>query len=542
MAASWMQSPFDHEFDILVENELKKWKVPGLSISVVHGPNTYSKVRKTTTVENQALISVKAYGVAEVHSESDPTTDQPPTQRMMSTNTLFPTCSTTKAFTGAATSIVIQDSKSTVSPISWNTPLASLIPEDFSLEDASTTQIITLEDALSHRSGMPEHGWTLAFMPKNDITIQDTVRTMKHFPLASAPRTKYNYSNHMYIAVSHALEKHTGQPLGEIMKKRIWEPLGMHETFFSTKDAKADTSTTHSFAQGHDWVSNEEGGVFVPLPNNDWQVNSGAGAIVSNVSDYALWIRELIERKRPLEGHGSLIEPRTFHFQNDDLNIPAPYHAYALGWFVDHYRGHNFYSHPGGWPGFGSWVGFIPEKQFGFAIMGNSFSARYAAFRLGTYLLDKQLGMPYDAVHEGQINDCIARHSTEWHARLEKKTVEEAKRELYGTLLEPPIPHALPLPKYAGKYKHPSNISLTLKEHSESLKADLHDRVIPCELSVVHASGEFFVGTIHNRVQNLMPPFAVEFHIDVSGAVIKVGLLLEHALEGKKIWFERCEE
>lgn len=38
------QSPFGDEFDILVKKQLEKWKVPGLSIAIIHGPNTYTKV------------------------------------------------------------------------------------------------------------------------------------------------------------------------------------------------------------------------------------------------------------------------------------------------------------------------------------------------------------------------------------------------------------------------------------------------------------------------------------------------------------------
>ncbi|KAJ5425906.1 hypothetical protein N7465_000976 [Penicillium sp. CMV-2018d] len=65
------------------------------------------------------------YGKAELldHSTGRPS-------REMTTNALFVTCSTTKACTGATTSIAIQDSKATESPIYWDTPVASLIPED----------------------------------------------------------------------------------------------------------------------------------------------------------------------------------------------------------------------------------------------------------------------------------------------------------------------------------------------------------------------------------------------------------------------------
>ena len=36
---------FDAEFDALVATALEQWKVPGLSIAVLHAPNIYSKVR-----------------------------------------------------------------------------------------------------------------------------------------------------------------------------------------------------------------------------------------------------------------------------------------------------------------------------------------------------------------------------------------------------------------------------------------------------------------------------------------------------------------
>lgn len=42
------QSPFDDGFDTLVKEQLDKWKVPGLSIAIIHGPNTYTKVRNPT--------------------------------------------------------------------------------------------------------------------------------------------------------------------------------------------------------------------------------------------------------------------------------------------------------------------------------------------------------------------------------------------------------------------------------------------------------------------------------------------------------------
>lgn len=45
MPATAKRSPFDAVFDQLVAETLEAWKIPGLSIAVVHGTHTYSKAR-----------------------------------------------------------------------------------------------------------------------------------------------------------------------------------------------------------------------------------------------------------------------------------------------------------------------------------------------------------------------------------------------------------------------------------------------------------------------------------------------------------------
>ena len=461
--------------------------------------------------------------------------------REMKTDALFAACSTTKAFTGAATSIAIQDSQSTQYPIHWSTTLASLISDDFVLDDGYATKNITLEDALSHRTGMPQHNWTLALFPKDGPTLGSIVRSMRYMPLATPLRTKYHYSNHMYIAVSHAMEQHIGDSLGNFMKKRIWEPLGMSETYFGAAEARKNPSSTMKLVQGYDWIPTKEGGDFVQRPDNDWPANSGAGAIVSNVLDYARWVRELIEREGPLKGHETLTDPRIIYYQNEDLDLPAPFHTYALGWVVDIYRGQYIYSHGGGWPGYASWVGFIPDKKFGFVVMGNSSSARYAAFKLVTYLLDKHLDLPVDPVYQEKIAACSLRQAKEWHGGLKNENPDTSKQRLFPWLPDPPIPHTLPLSKYAGTYKHLTQTTITFNADSKYLSADLRDRVIPCELCLDHASGESFIGRIHREGLNLMPPFSVEFCLDSGGVVKRIGLCLEPDMKGENIWFERCE-
>lgn len=86
----------------------------------------------------------KGYGFAEFP-------DKPVTP-----HTLFQGASTTKSFTASLAALLVDDN-STYNNIKWTTPIHDIVGNDFVLKDPYTTTHITLEDALSHRTGIPRH-------------------------------------------------------------------------------------------------------------------------------------------------------------------------------------------------------------------------------------------------------------------------------------------------------------------------------------------------------------------------------------------------
>ena len=78
------------------------------------------------------------------------------TPKPVTPSTLFYTGSTTKSFTAAAMSLLVDDTTN-YSNIEWSTPISKLIRDDFVMEEEYATGHITIEDALSHRTGMPRH-------------------------------------------------------------------------------------------------------------------------------------------------------------------------------------------------------------------------------------------------------------------------------------------------------------------------------------------------------------------------------------------------
>jgi CubicO group peptidase (beta-lactamase class C family) len=68
--------------------------------------------------------------------------------------TLFNAASMTKAFIGGAASLLVDDEEHP--NVRWDTPVSELLRDDFVLVDGRYTDVVTLEDILSHRSGLPE--------------------------------------------------------------------------------------------------------------------------------------------------------------------------------------------------------------------------------------------------------------------------------------------------------------------------------------------------------------------------------------------------
>lgn len=113
--------------------------------------------------------------------------------------------------------------------VEWTTPLSQVIRDEFVMASDYATTHITLEDALSHRTGLPLHD--LSRGRRNATTPADTVRGLRHLPLAAEPRTRFQHSNIMFVTVDYAIERLTGLTLGDFWHNIIWTPLGMTSTY-----------------------------------------------------------------------------------------------------------------------------------------------------------------------------------------------------------------------------------------------------------------------------------------------------------------------
>lgn len=307
--------------------------------------------------------------------------------------TLWYAGSTTKAFTAGVLAHMIDSKKYPELSSGWQTPIVSIIRDDFVLQDQSATQHTTLEDAVCHRTGQfdPGLGW------QNNSTIKEIVRNMRNYPLSFPPRTKFQYNNDMFCVLSHVIETLTGKWIGKVFQDMFWRPLNMNATYLDLQQAM---DAPQHLSTGYRWDKNSE--EYVALDNLPTGPISGAGAIISNVVDYAKWIQCLLREGDPLnkDTHQDIRTPRFIEEPTPKQGLDVS--LYGLAWWRTTLHGHVVYWHSGSTGTHGTLVYWLPHVDYGVVMMMNYPSParqvlmrRLVEDRLGTAPKDR-----YNISHE----------------------------------------------------------------------------------------------------------------------------------------------
>ncbi|KAG9962154.1 beta-lactamase/transpeptidase-like protein, partial [Aureobasidium melanogenum] len=512
-------------------------------------------------------------------------------------DTLWFTGSTTKAFTAAAAALMVQDTAE-YPEVSWSSPLSTLLPGDFALQDDYYTSHITLEDALSHRSGLPRHDLAYGWSEGREPDALDIIRTMKHLPLTAEPRTKWQYCNLMYGTVGQALAMLSGIDFSDMLKKLIWEPIGMRSTTTSTKEAMAarDKNGQRTLSRGYFWNKDH----YLPEPYVNLDSLAGAGATISSVNDYALWIQALLNAGTNDSSaineaiYKDLTGARTIMGGLFDTIQPIP-PLYALGWINIMAGAHEVITHSGSVTGFGANVYIFPGEEIGLVSMANTMGSSNQAGALIFIEILKRLGKASsvnDTAHLDSLHESLVSHP-----KAHKHSSSAINDKHISTGPDLPLPGSLV--DYIGSYHHPAygvfNVSLVEDERNHygghgagsqepfsatSVKSSLRIvpsvRTWPFEISLKHKSNTLFATKIywvHGQgdvgdecikertvrsgssevkcrqeifLEPLMEARAV-FEHDLNGEVTKLGVELEPEMLQKNeskwrdgmIWFEK---
>ncbi|PYI26038.1 beta-lactamase/transpeptidase-like protein [Aspergillus indologenus CBS 114.80] len=510
-------TPLDGDFEREVYEALKLWKIPGIAIAVVDGESTWTE----------------GYGIADLASSTK-----------VEANTLFYGGSTTKAFTAALMSMLVEDN-GRYPHVQWSTPVCELIRDDFVLDHPGRTADTTIEDILSHRTGLPGHDFSMGSVHAGQqATVQDVVRSLRFLPAAAPPRTTYIYNNAMYIVASHLIQTVTGEELRSLFQRSIWDPLGMSHTYLRLEDALAGQEP---LAKGYaDESATDDDPQYEEVPWKARPEISGAGAIISSVGDYAKWVHALMNPETSSSSSSSsgdstattsLSAAVCADVGTARTLIPPPSDpflrpmAYCLGWNRYVYRGVEILTHDGGIDGFGAEIAMIPALKYAVVTMANStYTANFGGTCLVYKLIDDKLGI-------------AAEDRYDWTQKYMDAYNANAVSYFYPTLPDPPRPGpTLPLAAYAGLYWHDGYGALELvldaadgKLHATRTQAQY---TTACALTFEHVSGDFFTATV--AVVGAQTVVPAEFALSPAGVPRAIGIGWEpHLGTEKRTWMRR---
>ncbi|RWA13062.1 hypothetical protein EKO27_g2043 [Xylaria grammica] len=423
-----------------VEKLMKKYHVPGVAVAVIEGERTFSA----------------GYGLASLDPPKPCTAD-----------TLFDIASSSKSLTAASVGLLVRDNDK-YPDVQYESIMSNLLPDDFVMSGQGYTEGVTVDDILSHRTGLPRHDESfIGLRSAQPDDARSVTRNLRNLAVTEPLRSKYQYNNIMYTVATYLVEKKSGLAFADFLQEHFFGPLEMHSTHLQPERART-FGLGDRIALGYSWDKESERYTgFEPLDSPEAQ---GAGSIITSVNDYIKWVKAMMNQEHPVdeEVYKGLTKMRTFATQDADNRDPftSPV-VYAAGLEIFYYRGHIVIGHDGSFSGFGSRHFFVPEFKLGGAIFGNAGNAGDIATILSRELIDEVLGVP---LSERPDWDKVM---TDENLKYENDPKEEEMRRV---LREDAQPQKMPLSAYTGEYWNPGYRGMTVEVKDNKLLINATDR------------------------------------------------------------------
>jgi methyl acetate hydrolase len=218
-------------------------------------------------------------------------------RQAMTTDTVFAIFSTTKAITGTAVLQCVEEGR-----LDLDAPAKNYVPDIGKLEVLTgfddkgnpklraPTRDITTRMLMLHTAGLGYDFFNANYFRLAQERGQPTVVTCSkaslNTPLLFDPGDKWEYGSNIDWA-GQVVESIRGKRLGEVMKERIFAPLGMEDIAFSLTPAmRSRLATIHQ---------READGSLTPLPDMQLppepEVHMGGHGLYGSIGEYMKFIR-----------------------------------------------------------------------------------------------------------------------------------------------------------------------------------------------------------------------------------------------------------
>lgn len=233
--------------------------------------------------------------------------------------------STTKHFTALAFLLLCEEGRAGL-----DDPVGRYLPELHAV-----SRNVTMRQLMGHTGGLRDamalsmtiNGPRAPLTDAQLVALYETIDDVEF-----QPGTSWSYNNGGYVLLTAAIERIAGESLGELLRKRIFEPLGMYDTLLRRWDTDfVPNSATLHFRLPDGRFTRDAMGMEL----------SGAGGLVSTMDDMLRWLRHM---DAPIIGSAE-----SWRLMRDPHRLGnGTSTGYGLGLIMGDYRGVATVSHGGG--------------------------------------------------------------------------------------------------------------------------------------------------------------------------------------------------
>lgn len=313
---------------------------PGITIGVVRGADT---------------IALRGYGLAEVEHGV-----------LVTPRSVFLIASVTKQFTAAAVMKLVEEGR-----VDLEGTVGDYLPEY-----EGPARGVTVHQLLTHTGGVANYtdmGARMARQSRLDVTHEEMVAMWAEEPLGFEPGSRWAYSNSGYYLLGMIIERVTGERYAEHLRRAVWEPLGLGETYYcGHREIIPHRAKSYGVRDG----------ALFNAPPLSMNAPFAGGALCSTPGDLVRWTRALHA--------GRVVRPESFARMTTPVRLSdGSTHPYGYGLTLARLGDEVAVQHGGGINGFSANLAHYPAHDLTIAVIVNGpTSSSTLAQRIAYLVLD----------------------------------------------------------------------------------------------------------------------------------------------------------
>lgn len=326
--------------ETFIADWLTQHRIPGAAVAIVDA-------------DGDPSVSAEGFGARTLETNTPVTAD-----------TLFGVGSCTKPFTATAIMQLVE-----AGDLAVDDPVSEYLPH---LADAPG-DLITIEELLTHTSGMPSDGAAGPLITRwlgvggGEIPLSSEADFRRHVQGSTdrrvTDRETFFYYNSGYIMLGQIIEQITGQDFSTYVEEEILAPLGMDRATFDQDAFEADSNRMTPYMK-QEGASTEAGFPFDPLIHP-------AGGLIASVRDLAKYMQgvfggtalgaDRVVTAKSLEMMTKHVGSLSAYFDGQDL-------GYGYGFMMQEFLDDRWIGHGGSIGVSTAWFGYLEDADVGVAV------------------------------------------------------------------------------------------------------------------------------------------------------------------------------